>query len=85
MSLAREARMLEAARPSFFDRADQLGAMIGAKSIERPQMIGARRFKLERPVWPDCPLCGATVEDCECDPDAYQAAVLAERAKGGAA
>lgn len=27
-------------------------------------------------IWPDCPLCGCDVVRCECDPNAYQAAIL---------
>ena len=27
----------------------------------------------------DCPICGATVEDCQCDPDDYQAVLMEAR------
>lgn len=63
---------------SLLDRVDQLGSFFNAKPIDRPQRVDERRFKLTRPCWPDCPLCGCTVEDCNCDPDEYQAALLAE-------
>lgn len=70
---------LTRAEAAFLDRADALGSFFNAPPVERPARIDARRFKLERPCWPDCPLCGATVEGCECDPDDYQAALLTQR------
>lgn len=58
-----------------FGRADQLAGLVGQPPIERPQQITRRAAPMTR-FWPDCAICKCTLQQCECDPDDYSAALL---------
>lgn len=87
MSIGRTARLLEATAPDAFASVqDAFADALHLDRIERPQPINTGRVSLSRSsMWADCPLCGADVNACKCDPDEYAAAVYRmQRAKQSA-
>lgn len=77
----REAARLEQATARLagvLDQADRLGEMCADRPqmIERPVKLWQQATPLRRD-WADCPICARDVNTCDCDPDAYQAALIA--------
>lgn len=61
----------------FWQASDKLGELSNlqeVKPIDRPQRVTVQVARLTR-IWPDCKLCGLSVNNCECGPDDYAGAL----------
>lgn len=63
---------------SILDAANVIGRLHGLPDVPRPVLVERRATPLSS-LWSDCLICGRDVNHCECDPDDYADALLAQR------
>lgn len=63
---------------SILDAANVIGRLHGLPDVPRPKLVETRPMRLSA-AWSDCVLCERDVNNCNCDPDDYADALLAQR------
>lgn len=71
MSTARTARMIDATIPNAWSLAERFRPYVrdDHPPMERPEIVEDMCRPLSAGLYPDCPLCGASIAVCPCDPD----------------
>lgn len=63
---------------SILDAANVIGRLHGLPDVQRPVLVERRATPLSS-AWSDCLICDRDVNHCECDPDDYADALMANR------